>query len=189
MGALALAAGRDVYAAAKTGSGKTAAFALPLLQKLCEDPFGIFAVVLSPTRYAASRERERERERERGGEKAQRENHICREKATQREIHAHPPQADSCCWWVPSELAFQVADQFKAFGKPMNVRVTVVVGGTGMAALYTHALHPHTAPLTAPRFAPTLYTDALHPHTAPRSAPRTAPHIAVLQTQSHSPWS
>lgn len=36
---------------AKTGSGKTAAFALPILQKLSEDPFGIFALVLTPTRY------------------------------------------------------------------------------------------------------------------------------------------
>ena len=43
-------AGRDCIGCAKTGSGKTAAFALPVLQKLCEDPYGIFAVVLTPTR-------------------------------------------------------------------------------------------------------------------------------------------
>ena len=42
--------GRDCIGCAKTGSGKTAAFALPILQKLCEDPYGIFALVLSPTR-------------------------------------------------------------------------------------------------------------------------------------------
>jgi len=35
---------------AKTGSGKTAAFALPILEKLSQDPFGIFAIVLTPTR-------------------------------------------------------------------------------------------------------------------------------------------
>lgn len=35
------------------GSGKTAAFALPLLQHLSEDPFGIFAVILTPTRELA----------------------------------------------------------------------------------------------------------------------------------------
>ncbi|XP_068731537.1 probable ATP-dependent RNA helicase DDX49 [Montipora capricornis] len=46
-------AGRDCIGCAKTGSGKTAAFALPILQKLCEDPFGIFAVVLTPTRELA----------------------------------------------------------------------------------------------------------------------------------------
>ncbi|KAJ1836975.1 putative RNA helicase, partial [Coemansia sp. RSA 2708] len=45
--------GRDVIGGAKTGSGKTAAFALPILQKLSEDPFGVFAVVLTPTRELA----------------------------------------------------------------------------------------------------------------------------------------
>jgi ATP-dependent RNA helicase DDX49/DBP8 len=39
--------------AAKTGSGKTLAFALPILQKLSEDPYGIFAVILTPTRELA----------------------------------------------------------------------------------------------------------------------------------------
>ena len=42
--------GRDVMGCAKTGSGKTAAFVLPVLQKLSEDPFGIFCLVLTPTR-------------------------------------------------------------------------------------------------------------------------------------------
>jgi len=45
--------GRDCIGCAKTGSGKTAAFALPILQKLCEDPYGIFALILSPTRCVA----------------------------------------------------------------------------------------------------------------------------------------
>ena len=42
--------GQDVSAAARTGSGKTAAFALPILKKLSEDPFGVYALVLTPTR-------------------------------------------------------------------------------------------------------------------------------------------
>ncbi|CDS14495.1 hypothetical protein LRAMOSA06664 [Lichtheimia ramosa] len=46
-------AGRDIIGGAKTGSGKTAAFALPILQKLSEDPYGVFAVVLTPTRELA----------------------------------------------------------------------------------------------------------------------------------------
>ncbi|KAJ1666667.1 putative RNA helicase [Coemansia sp. RSA 1813] len=46
-------AGRDVIGGAQTGSGKTAAFALPILQKLSEDPYGVFAVVLTPTRELA----------------------------------------------------------------------------------------------------------------------------------------
>lgn len=45
--------GKDVMGCAETGSGKTAAFALPILQKLSEDPFGIFALVLTPTRELA----------------------------------------------------------------------------------------------------------------------------------------
>lgn len=44
-------AGRDVIGTAHTGSGKTAAFALPILQKLAQDPFGVYALVLTPTRY------------------------------------------------------------------------------------------------------------------------------------------
>ena len=46
-------AGRDVMASAETGSGKTAAFALPILQLLAKDPYGIFALVLTPTRELA----------------------------------------------------------------------------------------------------------------------------------------
>ncbi|KAG0425964.1 hypothetical protein HPB47_026895 [Ixodes persulcatus] len=45
--------GKDCIGCAKTGSGKTLAFALPILQKLFEDPYGIFALVLTPTRELA----------------------------------------------------------------------------------------------------------------------------------------
>ena len=45
--------GRDCIGCARTGSGKTAAFALPILQKLAVDPFGVFALVLTPTRELA----------------------------------------------------------------------------------------------------------------------------------------
>lgn len=40
-----------VVASAKTGSGKTAAFALPILKNLSQDPFGVHTLVLTPTRY------------------------------------------------------------------------------------------------------------------------------------------
>jgi hypothetical protein len=43
--------GRDCIGGSRTGSGKTVAFAVPILQKWAEDPFGIFAIVLTPTRY------------------------------------------------------------------------------------------------------------------------------------------
>ncbi|KAL9714765.1 ribosomal RNA processing protein [Leucoagaricus gongylophorus] len=45
--------GRDIIGVAATGSGKTAAFALPILQKLWEEPKGLFACVLAPTRELA----------------------------------------------------------------------------------------------------------------------------------------
>ncbi|KIJ69994.1 hypothetical protein HYDPIDRAFT_104666 [Hydnomerulius pinastri MD-312] len=48
-----LLAGRDCIGHAKTGSGKTVAFAIPILQKLSDDPYGIFAIVLTPTRELA----------------------------------------------------------------------------------------------------------------------------------------
>merc|ERR1719384_2973969 len=72
--------GRDCIGAAKTGSGKTLAFALPILQTLSQDPYGIYALVLTPTR----------------------------------------------------ELAFQIADQFRAVGKPISLRECVIVGGRDM---------------------------------------------------------
>ncbi|XP_062144499.1 DEAD-box ATP-dependent RNA helicase 36 [Alnus glutinosa] len=73
-------AGRNVLGVAQTGSGKTAAFALPMLHRLAEYPFGIFALVVTPTR----------------------------------------------------ELAFQMAEQFRALGSCLNLRCAVVVGGMDM---------------------------------------------------------
>jgi ATP-dependent RNA helicase DDX49/DBP8 len=70
---------RDIVGVAPTGSGKTAAFALPILHDLSGDAFGVFAVVLTPSR----------------------------------------------------ELAFQIVDQFRAFGAAIGIRVAVVVGGMG----------------------------------------------------------
>uniref|UniRef100_A0A023GKF4 RNA helicase n=1 Tax=Amblyomma triste TaxID=251400 RepID=A0A023GKF4_AMBTT len=45
--------GRDVIGLAETGSGKTASFALPILQALLENPQRLFALVLTPTRELA----------------------------------------------------------------------------------------------------------------------------------------
>ncbi|EIM22525.1 DEAD-domain-containing protein [Wallemia mellicola CBS 633.66] len=45
--------GRDCIASAKTGSGKTIAFGLPILQHLTKDPYGICAIILTPTRELA----------------------------------------------------------------------------------------------------------------------------------------
>src|SRR5262249_44276223 len=47
--------GRDVLACAQTGSGKTAAFLLPILQRLIDKPRGTTrALVLAPTRELAA---------------------------------------------------------------------------------------------------------------------------------------
>ncbi|VDN20258.1 unnamed protein product, partial [Cylicostephanus goldi] len=46
--------GQDVLGCAKTGTGKTLAFVLPILNELAVDPYGIFALVLTPTRELAS---------------------------------------------------------------------------------------------------------------------------------------
>ena len=45
--------GRDIIGLAQTGSGKTASFALPILQALMANPQPLFACVLSPTRELA----------------------------------------------------------------------------------------------------------------------------------------
>ncbi|AYU75941.1 ATP-dependent RNA helicase, putative [Leishmania donovani] len=73
----AILAGRHVVGGAATGSGKTAAFALPILQALAADAYGVFALVLTPSR----------------------------------------------------ELAYQIIDQFIAFGAPLRVRTMLAVGG------------------------------------------------------------
>ncbi|KNG84656.1 ATP-dependent rRNA helicase RRP3 [Aspergillus nomiae NRRL 13137] len=45
--------GRDLIGLAETGSGKTAAFALPILQALMDKPSSFFGLVLAPTRELA----------------------------------------------------------------------------------------------------------------------------------------
>ncbi|KAK6104752.1 DEAD/DEAH box helicase family protein [Brugia pahangi] len=46
-------AGSDVLGCAKTGTGKTLAFGLPILHELAVDPYGICALILTPTRELA----------------------------------------------------------------------------------------------------------------------------------------
>ena len=46
-------AGNDIIGLAQTGSGKTAAFTLPILQTLWENPQAFYALILAPTRLVA----------------------------------------------------------------------------------------------------------------------------------------
>lgn len=45
--------GKDIIGLAETGSGKTGAFALPILQALLQNPQRFFALILTPTRELA----------------------------------------------------------------------------------------------------------------------------------------
>lgn len=45
--------GKDVIGLAETGSGKTGAFALPILHSLLDNPQRYFALILTPTRELA----------------------------------------------------------------------------------------------------------------------------------------
>lgn len=46
-----LLTGKDIIGLAETGSGKTGAFALPVLQTLLENPQRLYALILTPTRF------------------------------------------------------------------------------------------------------------------------------------------
>jgi ATP-dependent RNA helicase DDX49/DBP8 len=46
-------AGRDCIGGSQTGTGKTVAFAVPILQQWAKDPIGVYAVILTPTRELA----------------------------------------------------------------------------------------------------------------------------------------
>jgi superfamily II DNA/RNA helicase len=99
-------AGVDCIACSKTGSGKTAAFALPILQLLSKDPYGIFAVILTPTRWAYS---------------------PCSLPFNRLSLR---------------ELAFQIADQFRAFGGPIGLKEAVIVGGLGQFICSSMSVSP-----------------------------------------------
>lgn len=45
--------GKDIIGLAETGSGKTGAFAIPILQALLENPQRFFALIITPTRELA----------------------------------------------------------------------------------------------------------------------------------------
>ena len=86
-----LLAGRDLLGIAQTGTGKTAAFALPILQRLSADR-------RQPAPPALARKTAR------------------------------------CLVLTPTrELALQIRDSFRAYGRHLGLRATVIFGGVGQA--------------------------------------------------------
>lgn len=122
----AILAGKDVIGLAQTGSGKTAAFALPILQKLAKDPYGIFAVVLTPTRSGCAWCA------------------VCRGMLRRITLLSnllaaslHVPLADMLTFLILPcfrELAIQIAEQFRALGAGMSLRDSTIIGGMDMQA-------------------------------------------------------
>ncbi|KAI5171689.1 ATP-dependent RNA helicase DDX49/DBP8 [Nematocida sp. LUAm3] len=41
---------KDVKGLSETGTGKTACFVVPIIEELCDDPYGVYALILAPTR-------------------------------------------------------------------------------------------------------------------------------------------
>lgn len=92
----------DIIGVAQTGSGKTAAFALPILNTLNKDPWGPFAVVLTPTR----------------------------------------------------ELAVQIDEQFRVFGRDVLVKTLLCIGGMDIVEQANGLLkRPHIVIATPGRLA------------------------------------
>lgn len=98
-----------MIALAQTGSGKTGAFALPILQELIKTPQSFFACVLSPTRSVKRLE-----------------------VYVYRKINVSKNKI-CCCfvllkfiWVCCRELAIQIAEQFEALGSEIGVKCAVV---------------------------------------------------------------
>ena len=97
-----LLAGRDMLGIAQTGTGKTAAFALPILQQLSR-PCGDEGATRNNRNNVKNR------------------NHNSTNKA------ARSPRA---LILAPTrELAIQIGDEFRAYGKHLALRQTVILGG------------------------------------------------------------
>lgn len=119
--------GRDIIGLAQTGSGKTAAFALPILQALWNNSSPMFACVMAPTRYFFPSQLNmlfilRVEKR--------RWTHTCTGHWLIVTLlhfpdHSLPPNR---------ELAVQISETFESLGSTIGVRCCVIVGGMDMMA-------------------------------------------------------
>lgn len=107
--------GVDVLGLAQTGTGKTAAFALPILHRLMQSP-----AAQEPEKDHNQKEfRGREQRYGRNGRKpAFRQNNNRRNRAIRALVLA-----------PTRELATQINDSFRAYGKKLPIRVATVIGG------------------------------------------------------------
>jgi ATP-dependent RNA helicase RhlE len=122
--------GRDLLGCAQTGTGKTAAFALPTLQRLLESPAytpptatdnGVFAAEPKTHRPSIAAHGTRNADRVRPGGPATLNG---RPPATRRAIRA--------LILAPTrELAAQIEESFQVYGRHSGLRQTVIYGGVG----------------------------------------------------------
>ena len=108
--------GRDVMASAQTGTGKTAGFTLPILQRLCEGlpPQDLSVLPTDPSGVASS-----------AGEKP-----ILRKSAKAGKPTPSRGRAIRALIVTPTrELAAQVGESVETYGKYLPLRSTVVFGG------------------------------------------------------------
>ncbi|BBH01473.1 DEA(D/H)-box RNA helicase family protein, partial [Prunus dulcis] len=118
--------GKDLIALAQTGSGKTGAFALPILQELINSPQAFFACVLS--RQGSC---------------------MMHRIVIYFDIYnCILPLTWICC----RELAIQIAEQFQALGSEIGVKCAVLVGGVDMVQQSINlAKRPHVVVATPGR--------------------------------------
>jgi len=103
--------GRDVLGIAQTGTGKTAAFALPILQRLSEGPAIERPAVVENPRA------------QRGGRHPHRKGVAASQRAIRALILA-----------PTRELATQITESFRVYGRQTGLRSAVVFGGVGAGA-------------------------------------------------------
>ncbi len=109
-----VAAGHDVMASAQTGTGKTAGFTLPLLQRLCQD---------LPAQSLPVQDQDQDQSKERSSSKPI----LRKQKSAAPRGSSRPIRA--LIVTPTRELAAQVGENVSAYSKYLPIRSTVIFGG------------------------------------------------------------